>query len=172
MPWSRVRGARGWSWDSGPVPVLASPLGLPPALASLAVHAGTPCRYAMPCGLCVPQARSGYPSGPRRVSVACVCDRARAAFAPPPPLRVGVARALRAVPVQGAGRAVLGGSCPSAFPAPVPCPAYLALGSVARSLRALTLLGVARPPAGMPAFLTWLCALWRRHEGAGGGGHL
>ena len=66
----------------------------------------------------------------------------------PPPVRVGVARALRAVPVQGASRAVPGGLCPSAFPAPVPRSAYLALVEVARSLRPLAWLGVARCPAG------------------------
>ena len=60
--------------------------------------------------------------------------------------------------VQGAGRAVPGGSCSSGFPDPVPCSAYLPLG--------------ARPPAGRPAFVSWLCALWRRHEGARGGGRL
>ena len=51
----------------------------------------------------------------------------RAVRASTPPPSVGVARALRAVLVQGAGRAAPAGSCPSAFPAPVPCPAYLAL---------------------------------------------
>ena len=66
----------------------------------------------------------------------------------PPPLRVGVARALRAVSVQGGGRAVPGGSCPSTFPAPVPCSAYLGLGGVARSLRPLAWPGVVCCPAG------------------------
>ena len=41
--------------------------------------------YAIPCGLCVPRARSGYPSGFPRVSFVCVCARALAASAPPPP---------------------------------------------------------------------------------------
>ena len=45
-------------------------------------------QYAIPCGLCVPRARSGRPSGPRRVPFACVCACAPAAFAPPPPLRL------------------------------------------------------------------------------------
>ena len=94
MPWSCVGGARGWPGGSGPVPVLASLLGLLPAPASLAVGvAGCParmslpfaCLYAIPCGLCVPRPRSGCPSGPRHVSVACVCARAPAAYAPPPP---------------------------------------------------------------------------------------
>ena len=79
------------------------------------------CRYAIPCGLCVPLARSDCPSGFPRVSFACVCARAPAASAPLPPHRVDVARALRVVPVQGAGRAIPCGSCPSAFSAPVPC---------------------------------------------------
>ena len=49
------------------------------------------CRYAIPCGLCVPRARSGCPSGLCRVSVACVCAHAPAAYAPlpPPPGRCG-----------------------------------------------------------------------------------
>ena len=57
---------------------------------------------------------------------------------------------------------------PPAFPAPVPCFAYLALGRVARSLLSLALRSVARPPAGMPAFLSWLCVLWGGHKGARG----
>ena len=44
-----------------------------------------PCWYAIPCSLCVPRAPTGCPSGPRRVSVAFVCARAPAAYAPPPP---------------------------------------------------------------------------------------
>ena len=96
MHWSCVCGARGRSGGSGLVPVLASPLGLLPLLASLAVRvAGCPapvslpfnCRYAIPCGRCVPRARSGCPSGPRGVSLACVCAHPPAAFAPPPPRR-------------------------------------------------------------------------------------
>ena len=43
------------------------------------------------------------------------------------PALVGVTRVPRAVPVQAAGGAVPGGSCPFAFPALVPCSAYLAL---------------------------------------------
>ena len=99
----------------------------------------------IPCGLRVPRARSGCPSGPGRVSVACVCARGLAAYAPLPPPWVGVARALRAFLVQGARQAVPGVLCPSAFPAPVPCSADSALGAVARSLRPLAWLGVAPP---------------------------
>ena len=78
-------------------------------------------RYAIPCGLCVPRPRSECPSGLLHVPFASVCARAPAASAPFPPPRVGVARAPRVVPVQGSGRAIACGSCPSAFPAPVPC---------------------------------------------------
>ena len=53
------------------------------------------CWHAIPCGLCVPQARSRRPSGPRRMPFACVCARAPATFATP---RVGMAHAPRAVP--------------------------------------------------------------------------
>ena len=93
VPWWCVRGARGRSGGSGPVPVLASPLGLLPALASLVVrvagcHARVSlpfaCRYAIPFGLCVPQARSGCPSALRCVSAARLCARAPVAYAPPP----------------------------------------------------------------------------------------
>ena len=151
------------------MPVAASPLGPLPALSSLTVRVvGCPSRvslrfarrYAIPCGPCVSLARSSrrFGSAPR-VCAVCVLSCSRGVHAPPPPW-VGVARALRAVPVQGAGRAVPGGSCPSAFPAPIPCSAYLALGRVARSRRPLALLGVAHRPAGRPAFVSWLCALW------------
>ena len=107
--------------------------------------------------------------GTRRPPWAPLCRPRPAACAPPPPLCFGVARALRAVPVQGAGRAVPGGSCPSAFPAAVPCSAYLARWGSAGLLCPLALLGVARPPAGRPVFVCWLWALWGRHEGARGG---
>ena len=136
LPSSCVCDARARSGGSGPVMVLSFPLGLLPPLAYLAVRvAGCPirvslplaCWYANPCGLYLPRARSGRPSGPHRVPVACACAHAPAAFAPPPP-RVGVARAARAVLGQGARRAVQGGSCPSAFPAPVPCSALFVRG--------------------------------------------
>ena len=61
---------------------------------------------------------------------------------------------------------------PPAFPAAVPCSAYLACGGLAQSFRPLVLLGVTRPPAGRPAFVCWLCALWGRHEGIRGGASL
>ena len=83
--------------------------------------------YAIPCGLRVPRARSDCPSGFPGVSFVCVCARALAASAPPllPP-RVGFARAPRAGPVLGAGRAVPRSPCPSACPASVPCSTWLA----------------------------------------------
>ena len=49
------------------------------------VSLSSACWYAIPCGLCVPWDRSGCPSGPRRLSVACVCALSPAAYAPPPP---------------------------------------------------------------------------------------
>ena len=59
------------------------------------------CRYAIPFGLCVPQARSGPPSGPRRVSVGWVRSCSRGVRATPsPPGRYG-ARTARG---SGAGR--------------------------------------------------------------------
>ena len=62
-------------------------------LASVAVRdAGCParvsrpfaCRYAVPCGLYIPRTRLCCPSGPRRVSVSRVCDRALLAYTPSP----------------------------------------------------------------------------------------
>ena len=102
--------------------------------------------------------------------VRCMCVRSCShGVRASPPLRVSVARAPRAASVQGACRAVPGGSCPSAFPPTVPCSAYLARGGVASPLRPLALLGVARPPAGRPVFVCWPCTPWGRHEGAWGG---
>ena len=115
------------------MPVLAPPFPcvLAVRVAGCPVRVSLPlaCRYAIPCGLCVLQARSGCPLGPHCVSVACEYARAPAAYALPPP-RVDVARARRAVLVQDTGRAVPGGSCPSVFPSPSPCSAYLALGGL------------------------------------------
>ena len=167
MPWSCVRRPRGRSVVSGPVLVLAFPFGLLPALPRVAgcparVSLPFACQYAIPCGLCIPQAWSGCPSGSCRVSAASVCARAPAAYLPP---CIGMAHALRAVLLQGAVRTVPRGSCPSAFPAPVLCSTYLALWGVAQSLRPLAWFRVARPPAGRTAFASWLCALLGRHGG-------
>ena len=83
----------------GPVPGVVS-LSFPPsrpACPALRV-AGHPVQvsltlarwYAIPRGLCVPSARSGCPSGSPCVPFACVCARAPAASAPPPPGWCGV----------------------------------------------------------------------------------
>ena len=78
----------------GPVPGVVSSLFPParPACPALCVG-GRPVWvslnlarwYAIPCGLCVPRARSGCPSGFPRVSFVCVCACALATSAPPPP---------------------------------------------------------------------------------------
>ena len=145
-----VRGARGWFGGFGPVPGVVS-LSFPPsrpACPALLV-AGRPVRlsltlarwYAIPRGLCIPRARSGCPSGSPRVPFACVCARAPAASAPPPPSvvwRAHLARSRhwalvgpfhvvctppRVLPRSLAPSGVLwgGGS-------PVPVPPYLAWG--------------------------------------------
>ena len=140
VPRPCVRGARGRFGGFGPVPGVVS-LPFPPsrpACPALRV-AGRPVRvsltlarwYAIPRGLCVPRARSGCPPGSPRVPFACVCARAPAASAPPP--LGGVACAPRAVPAQGAGRAVPLGPCPPACPAPVPCSVWRAWGGAVRS---------------------------------------
>ena len=89
-----VRGARGRFGGLGPVPGVVS-LPFPPsrpACPALRV-AGRPVWvsltlarwYGIRHGLCVPRARSGCPSGSPCVPFACVCTRAPAASAPPPP---------------------------------------------------------------------------------------
>ena len=137
VPRQCVRGACGRFGGLGPVPGVVS-LPFPPsrpACPALRV-AGRTVRvsltlarwYAIPRGLCVPRARSGCPSGSPCVPFACVCARAAAASALPPPPLGGVACAPRAVPALGAGRAVPRGPCPSACPAPVPCSVWRAWG--------------------------------------------
>ena len=105
---------------------------LPTSLAPLAVRvAGCPVRvplslagwYAVPRGLCVPRARSSCPSGSRRMLVVCV--RASSAAVCALSLLVSVTRALRAVRLQRACRALPGGCAPPLFPALVRCSAYL-----------------------------------------------
>ena len=138
----------------------ASPLcHSPPSPALLAVRVAVcpievslplACRYVIPCGLCVPRAPSGRPSGPRRLPVASVCACAPAAFAPPP--CVDVARAPRAVLGQGGGRAAPGGLYPFRVPCPGPvlCLVSSGGGGLARSLRPLAWLWVACPLVGGP----------------------
>ena len=62
----------------------------------------------------------------------CVCVRSCSCGVRTLPPLISVARAPRAVHGQGAGRAVRPGVCPSAFPATVPCSAYLAQGEEGR----------------------------------------
>ena len=99
LPRPCVGGARGRFGRFGAVPGVVS-LPFPPSCpACPALHvAGRPVRvsitlarwYPIPHGLCVPRARSGCPSGSPRVPFACVCARANAASAPPPPGWCGV----------------------------------------------------------------------------------
>ena len=138
-----------------------------------------PRQYAIPCGLCVPWARSGCLSGTPSVPFACACTRAPAASAPFCPPRIGVARAPRVVPVQGAGGAVPRGRCPSAFPASVPCAVWLAWGggwpspfppvpgsgSCAPSWAGLGGGGGGGLCAAPPFFCTERCLLWLARPG-------
>ena len=80
----------------------------------------------------------------------CVCALPLSRRPRPPPPRVGVARAPRAVPVLGAGRAVPLGPCPSGCPASVPCSVSLAMGGVALSRFSLPGVGL-RAPSGVGA---------------------
>ena len=99
VPRPCVRGARGRFGRLGPVPAVVS-LPFPPSRPACPAPrvAGRPVRlsltlarwYAIPRGLCVPRARSGCPSGSPLVPFGCVCARAPAASAPPPPAWCGV----------------------------------------------------------------------------------
>ena len=103
--------------------------------------------YAIPCGLCVPQARSGCPSGIPRVPFVCVCARALAASAPPPPSPGWCgARTLRDA---GAGRCQ--GRSTRSVPLRVSC-----LGPV---LRLAFLGGGGGRPGPVSPYLAWSCAL-------------
>ena len=167
VPFSCVRGAGGRPGGSSLFPLSR------PAFAALCV-AGRPVWgsrtlarwYAIPFGQGVPRAWSGCPSGIPRVSFACACARALVASAPLLPPWVGVAHAPRVVPVQGAGRAVPRGPCPSACPASLPRAVWPALGGGA--------------PVLFPPCLAWGCVspygracasgAFRHRGGAGGGG--
>ena len=143
-----------------------------PAFPALCV-AGRPVRvslilarwYAIPCGLCVPPARSGCPSGIPRVSFACACARALAASAPPPSSlgRCGACTSRS----PGAGRRY--GRSTRPVPLRVSRPVLLlrlaCLGGWSRSPPAW--LGAVRCPWG------WSARLGRSSAGgAGGGGSL
>ena len=168
VPRPCVRGARGRFWGRGPVPGVVS-LPFPPSRPACPVLrvAGRPVRvsltlarwYAIPRCLCVPRARSGRPSGSPRVLFACVCARAPAASAPPPPGWCGVrtsrgpgagrwyGRSTWSVPLRVSSPgpllrlACLGGG------GPVPVPPYLAWGCCcAGRLRS----GAPPPPTARP----------------------
>ena len=137
MPCSSVCGARGGSGGLGAVPVLVS-LPCPPPrphVPRAACDGSSRPGFPYACPPVRHSMRSVRPAGSVRLSFcfprvpfACVCARAPAASAPFPPPGVGVARVPRVVPVQGAGRAVPCGPCPSASPASVLCVVWLALG--------------------------------------------
>ena len=128
MPYWCVRGARGRS-GAGPAPLVFPSPPLSPYVPSGhrgvcggLFRPGVPCprplvRHSMWSACSA--VSSGNPFGSRPVSVVCPCALAPAPLAPPPPFPV--TRAPCEVPSQGAGRAVPCGSCPSAFPARVPC---------------------------------------------------
>ena len=92
--------------------------------------------------------------GPVALLVVPACPFCVSALALPrrplPPLLGGVACAPRAVPALGAGRAVPGGPCPSACPAPVPCSVWRALGGAVRSWFPPTWLEVVGVAVGRP----------------------
>ena len=133
MPWSCVRSASGRSGGSGQVLVLAPPFPRVPRGACCGLsRPGVPFPR-LPPHHSMRSVRSAalvwlpFGSAPRvRWVWVRSCSCSVRASSPPP--RVGVVRAPRVVLVQGASRAVPGGACPSAFPASVPCSAYLLLG--------------------------------------------
>ena len=147
----------------------AVPSGCPlPSLAGTPFHAVCAFRGLGPVASLV------FPACP---SSLCALTLPRGPRSPPPP-PAGVARALRAVHVLGAGRAVPLGACPSALPAPVPgtvwfvqfCFGFFCFcplgGGGARSCSPPTWLEAVCPLWGGPA------RLWpsRAGEWAGGGG--
>ena len=195
VPWSCVCGARGRFGGVG-------------AGAGCCVFSVSPCPPRVSCAVCggpsclgVPYPRSLVRHSMRSVRSAgsvrlpfwffprglCVCvrSRSRGVRAPPPHPRVGVARAPRAVPVLGAGRAVPLGPCPSACPASVSCFVWLAWRGGDPVPFPPTWLGAARSPWGgcgrgdpsptpqrallRACLARWLGALWGRHEDAWGG---
>ena len=180
VPRSCVRGARGQFGGLGPVPGVVSPL-FPrsrPACPALCV-AGRPVRVSLTLAggtrfhaVC---AFSGlglvallvFPACPWCVCALALLRRPR----PPPPPLVGVARAPRAVPVLGAGRAVPRSPCPSACPASVPCSVWLAWGGGRPGpVFPPTWLGAVRSPWGGSAHPGRSCAGGRGWVGWGGGG--
>ena len=167
VPFSCVRGARRPSGVFRPVPgFVSSPFPPPcPVFPALCV-AGRPVRvslilarwYAIPCGLCVPRAWSGCPSGIPPVSLACACACALVATAPLPPPRVCVTRAPHAVPLVGPFHAVR--APPRVLPRSRALFGMLGRLGAARSRSPLAWLGVVCPPLGGPA----------RPGGSGAGG--
>ena len=189
VPRPCVRGARGRFGKLGAVPGVVS-LPFPPsrhARPALRV-AGRPVRvsltlarwYAIPRGLCVPRAQSGCPSGSLRVPFGCVCARAPAASAPPPPGWCGV----RTSRGPGTGRwygrsswsVPLCVSCPGPLlrlaclggGGPVPVPPYLAWGCCCegRLRSGAPPPPTARPLGGLLGSATHV--LWARVCGCGG----
>ena len=151
VPLPCVLGARGWFGGLGPGPGVVS-LPFPtsrPACPALRV-AGRPVRvsltlarwYAIPRGPCVPRARFGCPSGSPRVPFACVCARAPAAYAPPPPGWCGLRTA------RGPGTGRWWGRYTGSVPLRVSCPSPL--------LRLACLGGGG--PVPVPPYLAWGCA--------------
>ena len=158
VPWSCVPGARARFRGVG-------------AGAGCCVFPVSPCPPGVSCAVCGGPSRLGVPyprslvchsmrsvrsAGSVRLPfsfsprVLCVCALALSRRQRPSPPQVGVARALRAVPVLGAGRAIPRGLCPSACPAPVPCSVWLAWGGGGRCGFPLPGLGL-RAPHGVDA---------------------
>ena len=149
LPRPCVRGARGRFGGFGPIPGVVS-LPFPPSWPAcpalrvagrlVRVSLTLARRYAIPCCLCVPRARSGCPSGSPRVPFACLCARAPAASVPPPPGSCGVRTSRGPGTGRWYGRSTwsvpLRVSCPGPLlrlaclgrGGPVPVPPYLAWG--------------------------------------------
>ena len=127
-----MRGARGrfWGWGGGgagsPYPRLVSPSSLAfPAVRVAGCRVRVP---AIPCGLCVPQARSTLPFGSAPCArCVCVCSCSGGVRAPPPPpSRCGArtARGTCAGRPQGRSKRFV----PLRVSCPGPVSAYLARG--------------------------------------------
>ena len=144
-------GGRGQCWvlrlSRSPPPALRSPRCVwrdVPSSCPLPSPAGTPFNAVCAFRGLSPVALLVFPACPLRVC-------ALAASAPFLPPRVGVAHAACVVPVQGTGRALPRGPCPSAFPASAPLAVRLACGAgAARSHSPRACPWVVCPLAGGP----------------------
>ena len=138
--------AAGQEGGTGAASYRPPPLAVPPSRPSRGLKRVGPsgCPLPLPAGSPVQVVCAFRVLGPGAVLVRRACPLAGCVLALSRCLRLSpspclIARALRETSSQGAGRAVPGGSCPSAFPAPVPCSACRRLGRDGRSVSGVSI---------------------------------